>query len=89
MLCRGDERISGVKIDVQGDEAAVLRGMKETLQAQRPKLVVEYHGNADLDEVLNALEAAGYSRKGLDIDSGAARETGRLVHGHYYHFRSL
>jgi FkbM family methyltransferase len=87
MLCGGDERISGIKIDVQGDEAAVLRGMKETLRAQRPKLVVEYHGNADLDEVLNALESAGYSRLGLDIDSGASAETDRLVHGHNYHFR--
>lgn len=89
MLCRGDDNISGIKIDVQGDEAAVLRGMKATLLAKRPKLIVEYHGNADLDEVLNALESAGYSRTGLDIDSGAATETGRLVHGHNYHFRRL
>jgi len=89
ILCRGDDRVSGVKIDVQGDEAAVLRGMQKTLRAQRPKLVVEYHGNADLDEVLKALESAGYSRRGRDIDSGATRDTDRLVHGHNYHFRKL
>jgi FkbM family methyltransferase len=89
VICSGDDLISGIKIDVQGDEAAVLRGMQGILREQRPKLVVEYHNNADLEQVLSAIEAAGYSRAGFDIDNGTSGETDRLIHGHNYHFRPL
>ena len=80
--------MAGFEVSTE-DEAAVLRGMNATLRAKRPKLVVEYHGNADLVEVLDALELAGYSRRGLDIDTGATSETAELVHGHNYQFRPL
>jgi hypothetical protein len=87
VLCGEEGAISGIKIDVQGDEAAVLRGMAEALRAQKPKLVVEYHNNADLGEVLDALEAAGYSRRGRDIDGASSEESSKLIHGHNYEFR--
>jgi FkbM family methyltransferase len=87
VLCSGNVEVSGIKVDVQGDEAYVLRGMADTLRSQRPKLVVEYHRNADLDEVLDALDAAGYSRNGRDIDAPSPVESSDLAHGHNYEFR--
>lgn len=46
-----------VKIDVEGHEDAVLRGMHETLRSVRPAVVVELHGRL---EFLEALDEAGY-----------------------------
>ncbi len=47
-----------VKIDTEGHEVSVLRGMTRTLKS-RPKLIVEIHDN--LSEVTAFLESAGYS----------------------------
>jgi FkbM family methyltransferase len=61
-------RINGIKIDVQGMELQVLRGMSDILRAQRPLVVVELHSGVDRGDVLHALLAAGYSGKGRPID---------------------
>lgn len=47
-----------VKIDVEGAEAHVVRGMSQTLRTVGPALVIELHGTQA--EVADALEEAGY-----------------------------
>lgn len=53
-----------VKIDVEGSEIAVLRGMRRLLEEARPALIVELHETND--EVCDLLDAAGYSYENLD-----------------------
>jgi FkbM family methyltransferase len=67
-ICGSSTRIDGVKIDVQGMELHVLRGMAETLKTWRPKLVVELHRGVDREEVLSLLAELGYSRKAIPIE---------------------
>ena len=53
--------IALVKIDVEGHENAVIRGMKQLLQEQKPRLVMfEYLQRTNLSEALRAFQAAGY-----------------------------
>ena len=80
----GEDRIDGIKVDVQGAESHTLRGMRETLRRHRPRLIVEYHDYADRDELLGVLEDLGYDPCGLDIDLPDAPPTSRWVHGHNY-----
>lgn len=47
-----------VKIDVEGAEAGVLRGMRQTLTVAKPQLIVELHGTRQ--EVVEVLESVGY-----------------------------
>lgn len=47
-----------VKIDVQGHEPAVLRGMEQTIKAHRPAIMIER--GADFDAVREFLVKAGY-----------------------------
>ena len=64
----GDRRpIDGIKIDVQGMELDVLRGMKRLLKAYTPKLVLELHAGVDRDAVLDLLESCGYQRQGMPV----------------------
>lgn len=69
LICGGREQIDGVKIDVQGMEVDVLRGMVGTLKHYRPKLVVELHRGVDRSRLLDLVEAAGYSRRSVPIES--------------------
>lgn len=56
-----------IKIDVEGAEADVLRGMSTVLERDRPKLIIELHvtrgevPHATHDEVAELLEQAGYA----------------------------
>lgn len=59
----GDERVHGIKVDVQGMELNVLSGMTEVVHAQRPKLVIELHHGVDRKELFNLLDQLGYSRQ--------------------------
>jgi FkbM family methyltransferase len=52
-----------VKIDVEGAELGVLRGMAATLERDRPTLVIELHGT--YDPVVEFLEQAGYSHESI------------------------
>jgi FkbM family methyltransferase len=53
--------ISVVKIDVEGHENAVIRGMKRLLQHKRPRLVMfEYLQRTNLPEAVTAFHAADY-----------------------------
>jgi FkbM family methyltransferase len=56
----GDGVVHGVKIDVQGMELQVLEGMRGTLAAHRPKLVLEFHSGVDRNRILELLANAGY-----------------------------
>jgi FkbM family methyltransferase len=56
-----------IKIDVQGSEADVLRGARETVAEHRPILLVE--SGASNDEVAELLGALGYRRR----ESGSRR----------------
>jgi FkbM family methyltransferase len=57
-----NDKIDGVKIDVQGMEIEALQGMTDLLKQHRPKLVVEVHAGVDRTEFLAVLRSAGYSR---------------------------
>lgn len=63
-----------VKIDVEGLEGHVLRGMRETLKRARPRLFIEIHGAEASDKDRNAREVVtilcdeGY--KVLHVESG-------------------
>jgi FkbM family methyltransferase len=54
-------RLDFVKIDVEGAEAAVLRGLRRTLEQFSPIVILEMDGHADEGELLNSLRAAGYT----------------------------
>jgi FkbM family methyltransferase len=66
-ICGKQERIDGIKIDVQGMEIEVLRGMLGVLRRFRPKLVIELHQGVARCELLEVLKAAGYSRPGRSL----------------------
>jgi len=53
-----------VKIDVEGAEHLVLKGMKNILQTQRPKLVIEVH-DAENWQACHELAALGYQLQSL------------------------
>jgi FkbM family methyltransferase len=68
-LCGDRPAINGVKIDVQGMELDVLRGMAETLRRWQPLVVVELHRGVDRQEVLARLAGCGYG-PGEPIEPG-------------------
>ncbi len=83
-----DAEVHGVKVDVQGMEISVIRGMSETLRKHRPKLVVEYHGQADLDAFLEAIDEAGYDPSARPLEPVShADGAGLFQHGRNYEFR--
>jgi FkbM family methyltransferase len=61
-------RVDGVKVDVQGMEAATLAGMRRCLAEQRPKLALEFHAGVDRAQVLAELARAGYVLPGRPIE---------------------
>jgi FkbM family methyltransferase len=66
----GDETIHGIKIDVQGMELEVLRGMQQILRREQPKLVIEFHRGVDRTAVFDLLNAAGYCTDAVPIEQG-------------------
>ncbi len=87
-ICGGQERIDGVKVDVQGMEMDVLRGMAETLGQQRPKLVVEFHRGVDRAELVTLVESLGYSRNAVPVEPVAGEVDAQFVDDKSYAFPS-
>jgi hypothetical protein len=63
----GDSHVDGIKIDVQGMEADTILGMAGVLREFHPKLIVEFHVNADRTTIRNALLDFGYEEAGRPI----------------------
>jgi FkbM family methyltransferase len=87
-ICGGNTQIDGVKIDVQGMEIDVLRGMSDTISRYRPKLVVEVHKGVDRIQLLNLIERAGYSRLGMPVEPVPDGTQPPFVDDHSYAFVS-
>jgi FkbM family methyltransferase len=86
---RGDQdRIDGVKIDVQGMEIEVLRGMSDLLKTLKPKLVIELHHGVARRDVLELLEAVGYSRCGIPIEPAPGETDPLYLDDRNYEFRA-
>jgi FkbM family methyltransferase len=68
LLCEDKPAVHGIKIDVQGMELEVIEGMRETLRAWHPKLIVEFHAGVDRAQALELLTSCGYSMPGAPID---------------------
>jgi FkbM family methyltransferase len=88
-ICGKNERIDGVKIDVQGIEIEVLKGMIETMQQQKPKVVIELHRDVDRHELLGLIEAAGYSRQATPIEPIEGEVEPSYVDDRSYAFHTL
>jgi FkbM family methyltransferase len=58
-----------IKMDIEGAEASALRGMRRTLEAERPTLILELHGAWNAQASLDQLDPLGY--RYLDPASGA------------------
>lgn len=70
------ERVSFIKIDVEGHELAVLQGATHVLEAHRPTLLIEIeqrHAPTSIAETFQFLEGFGY--EGTFVDEGGARRS--------------
>jgi FkbM family methyltransferase len=71
-----------IKVDVEGMEYPVLKGMRSTLMTHRPRLSIEIHGANMSDKIANAgrvvgfLEELGYRMR--HIESGAGITSGNV-----------
>lgn len=82
------ERIHGVKIDVQGMEIEVLRGMTNLLETFRPKLAVEFHHGVARKDLISLLDAAGYSPKGVPIEPLDEEDEPQYIDDRSYAFQA-
>jgi FkbM family methyltransferase len=73
-LSEPDERVHGVKIDVQGMEIEVLKGMRRMLLRDHPKLVVEFHRGVDRKVALDLLAGVGYDTEPYAVEGGSSGE---------------
>jgi FkbM family methyltransferase len=87
-ICGDRRRIDGIKIDVQGMELEVLRGMTALLTEFAPLVVVEVHRGIDRSELLGILEAAGYARHGEPIEPGATDGGSQYLDDRSYSFKA-
>jgi len=85
-LAAGSEKIHGVKIDVQGMELHVLKGMMQTLSSHRPKLVIELHRGVDREAICTTLESMGYSRNATPIEPAPGELEARFLDDRSYAF---
>ena len=63
-----------MKIDVEGAEAMVLAGARETIRRHRPVIFAEVHSSSLLDQCRHLLATEGYVIEFIDADPAAARK---------------
>ena len=85
----GLDRLDLIKADVEGAEAALLAGGRDTLARFRPALLVEIDSSrlaragATPADIWSALAALGYQGRRLDADGRLAERAGDLGDGDY------
>lgn len=84
----GNDRIDGIKIDVQGMELTVLEGMRQALRQHLPKLVLELHRGVSREAILDLLAETGYSTRPYAIEANDGDEPERLRDDRSYAFRA-
>ncbi len=85
-LNEGQTEFHGVKIDVQGMEIGVLRGMRRFLKISHPKLVIEMHAGVDRRALLSTVADAGYNRDGVPVDPLPGEHTPHYIDDRSYVF---
>lgn len=58
-----------LKIDVEGAEAAVLKGASSTIKKYRPDIFLSIHGEEKSDELINFFKNVGYNLQKAEIDA--------------------
>lgn len=85
-IAGNDAAINGIKIDVQGMELVVLRGMMNLLQMQHPKLVIEVHEGVARADLLALVEQAGYTSNAIPIEPIEGETSPQWVNDKSYAF---
>lgn len=85
-IAGADTHLHGIKLDVQGMELHVLRGMQELLCAQRPRLVVEVHAGVSRPELLGFLKSVGYTHSAVAIEPVAGETSAQFHDDKSYYF---
>jgi FkbM family methyltransferase len=88
-IAGGNPCIHGIKIDVQGMELHVLRGMAGILKAHHPKLVVEMHRGVDRTEIITLLAQIGYSTKATPIEPVPGEVEAKFIDDRSYAFSPI
>ena len=86
LICQGSDNINGIKIDVQGMEIDVLKGMEKTIRRFKPKLVVELHTGVDRKEFLTLIDQLGYSTSAEPIDPVKGEDQAKFIDDRSYAF---
>ena len=77
-----------VKIDVEGLELDVLRGMAETIQQYQPTMHIELHGIHE-QEIAELLLAHGYHIYQVEDDVEITYQNFDKIHGHLYAYETI
>ncbi len=85
-ICGANARIDGVKVDVQGMELNVLRGMQTLLKTHQPKLVVEVHSGVSRTELVSLVSELGYTRPAIPIEPIEGETSAQFVDDRSYAF---
>jgi FkbM family methyltransferase len=87
-ICGGDSRIDGIKIDVQGMELEVVKGMADLLKVWKPRLALEVHEGVDRQALLAVLEDCGYARDASPIEPVPGETSAQYLDNRSYEFRA-
>jgi FkbM family methyltransferase len=71
-------RLDLVKVDVEGRERSVLKGMRQTLERFRPAVIAEFHPHLEESDFVNVLFDLGYGARLLHVDN----TTSEVIHSH-------